>query len=143
MDNEQVKTDVTNIAEQELIKGEQIIAPMDDQQLAGNVAKRFPILLRQLEGVMKKAKAKDIVQGFIGALDLPKGDVSVKWIDTATRRPKPQYETTVEIFRLTQSLISGRLLISQQDWLKIIKPQLIEELNSKLEKIKSEESGNE
>jgi len=143
MDNEQVKTDVTNIAEQELIKGEQIIAPMDDQQLAGNVAKRFPILLRQLEGVMKKAKAKDIVQGFIGALDLPKGDVSVKWIDPATRRPKPQYETTVEIFRLTQSLISGRLLISQQDWLKIIKPQLIEELNSKLEKIKSEESGNE
>jgi len=134
----QILTDVTNVAEQEMLSDSVMLPKMSDDELCKKLIHQFPILLRRLELVVKKAKAKDIRQGFIGALDLPLGNVPVKWVDSVKRAPKPEFKDTVEIFELTQNLIISRLTISQQDWLKAIKPQLVEELKNKLGEIQKE-----
>lgn len=137
--NEVVTSKITNIAEQEVNTNKEFFK--NGEAVAGKLVKGFPMLLLKLQNIMKKAKAKQIVSAVIAAVDLPKDGLPVRWIDAATKRPKPEHEVTVEIFRLTQELITARLFIAQQDWLKVIKPMLEQDLKEKMEQIQLSNKG--
>lgn len=132
---ELVKTELTSIATEEVKSNKEFF--VKGEGLANGLAKGFPILLLKLQNTIKKAKAKQITPAIIAALDLPKEGLDVKWIDPATKKPRPEFETTVEIFRLTQELITARLVIAQQDWLKVVRPMLEQELKHKLEQLQT------